>query len=1267
MVGDFVAKATELSNALQHTVNHLQTIQQELERSNPVAALQIKLEFIKSTKDRFEALEAALSRHSTSVSGDTLVEKLENIRIKIVDKNFTQLKNWNLSNNVIASTQEEIGNILAILQRWNTAKSKIKEVQGAVEANDKDSATTLLDLWTPPGEEDADTLTTLVEDFAAAVRLYVRVLNRFPDTPSILKVVPGEVGNAKGSLKGKIQFDKETPIGPFYGVFNTKVGDDNTATNEDVYRHPEIGVRNAINDVYAGRDVVVLGYGVSGSGKSYTLLGEQSSDTTKDKNGIAQMFLEEFAKTEKFKQGKHTISMCVKELYGTTPSLHPDIGSALMSGSIYEYAPTVMIQKKNLKNPTTSTIIEYEAERDRRRKRNPKHTIRAVTSDTIDTVRHSYNDDQTWDVVAVSSPQSIEDITEPVAHGVNAVDLACSLDPCKFVGLTNPLADFKKVYQKVQDLRSSRKLKVKQKSKLFYGEAEVGVKTPFVIRIDFDKLNQALVERFPNELVKFDEASRNANKMFGAEQKRDTVWEMPLDKHGDEGFMTSTERDDSNNPTEIILPRVYQHPLASVSFRDASVETLRNFDHEKSTPNNPRSSRGILFLVFRIQLEEGKVAHLTIADFPGVEDPTAIARAFGPGKFDTEEQALSRIRYHPPFTQFSRNDDWTYGKETDIVGRKVRDPFTKTEQYVEYDMRKPEIGFAGGRYSRRIESVTKQTLEENQNISGYKTPDGDVIGTFKILKTKNETTKFSDYLEGDASIKIEPSKELPIKVTYMQQEYKIIGTTRYKVAKVAILQRTDRTTTRTPPKPSTHSDRLRIKCTTLLHNNKQILVPTEWLILKSVLAYQEPVPLTPDEFKTVREGQYINTMLAHLKAFIAKSSGQTSSWCTSHDTASIDWQNNPAFYWSNSIERIFPFTSLDGSNAVMQGSRWKGYIPTRIKVVQVMVPEQDLSTTNLKNCTENQHIAQLFAGPFLSSADMWVRQIKDNNSNLKLNSLNGENGVGQKTTDRAVFELTRGHAWFKWFQTLDANGFTNEPEPTRGNVLLIELLSALTSAKSVNSEKNERRAKLLRKDPKIIVMNMLRTDDDGQSRGDAIRDSANYTNSLRVDMASGLPEKLQVCGNHYPFKNIPVSPTPLPEADLGDYDHTFIPEHLFRAWAALERRYDRKPIPAEEIEAMRNDYTVLLSLMYYHVQYKCGLRIKSTYRSYGPYAILAAPEDLQAGKTEEQKQKEQAAQARAAALKTGLAALEEACTDLGPNCQAQMMSQFEQYLNQKYG
>jgi len=107
---------------------------------------------------------------------------------------------------------------------------------------------------------------------------------------------------------------------------------------------------------------------------------------------------------------------------------------------------------------------------------------------------------------------------------------------------------------------------------------------------------------------------------------------------------------------------------------------------------------------------------------------------------------------------------------------------------------------------------------------------------------------------------------------------------------------------------------------------------------------------------------------------------------------------------------------------------------------------------------------------------------------------------------------------------------------------------------------------------------------------------------------------------------------------------------------------------------MRNDYSILLSLMYHHVRYECNLRINATFttgsgpteKSYGPYAILAAPEDLQAGKTEEQKQKEQAAQAKEAALKTGLAALEEACKDLGPDCKTQMLSQFEKYLSTKF-
>ena len=1181
MVGDFVAKATALSNALQHTVNHLQTIQQELERSNPVAALQIKLERIESTRDRFEALEAALSRHCTSVSGDTLVDKLENIKSKIVDEDFTQLKNWNLSNNVIASTQEEIGNILAILERWNTAKSQIVAVQNAVDANDKDSATTLLKAWTTPLEEDADTLTTLVEDFAAAVRLYVRVLNRFPDTPSILKVVPGEVGDAKGSLKGKIQFDKETPIGPFYGVFNTKVGDDNTATNEDVYRHPEIGVRNAINDVYAGRDVVVLGYGVSGSGKSYTLLGEQSGES--DQNGIAQMFLDDFAKTKKFKEGKHTISMCVKELYGTTPSLHPDIGSALMSGSIYEFAPTEMIREIILSNSTTSTKIEYEAKKDRKWKRIPKHTIRAVTSDTIDTVRHSYNDDQIWDFVAVSSPQSIEDITTHVAHNVNAVDLACSLDPCKFVRLTNPLADFKKVYQKVQDLRSSRKLTIEKNqngnSMLYYKDTEVGEYFPndgqILLKMEDIGYSLLLEQLLDNEggggysmqetrreklYTTFMSGQSEVKTLIVEGTEKDIVkWRFPIDENNDEGFMLST------NENTIILPRIFQRKSASVRPNISAVETLRNFDHEKSTPNNPRSSRGILFLVFRIQLANGEVAHLTIADFPGVEDPTAIAKAFAPGKFETEEQALSNIRYHPPYAQESQYDAWSY---------------CKTAAHGGYSDKSAKTASIDGK-TRLLETIGSNTHFKFKE--GQKFTMGDTTYTLQTIKAEMLT--------------FEP-RALHKKETV----------------------------------------RLKLK-------NK------EWTHANPAVIYQDPVPLTPDQFKTVREGQYINTMLAHLKAFIGKSNGRTSSWSTTHDTSLIDWQNNPAFYWSEHIEHVFPWRLSYVSTPTDYAHFTYKHFPTRFDVKKQFDPERP----KLNGCPSNGFLSKTFAAPFTSSADMWIRQVREVqghapaiSSNECLTDQGCANppckiacniGIASKTITRALYELSHSYNWLKWFQSLDANGFTNKKEPTRGNILLIELLSGMISAKSVDSSKNAERATQIRKDPKIIVMNMLRTDGGG-SRGESIRASANYTNSLRVDATSRLPKTKYLCENEYPLKKIPV---------LGsDVDHhKHVPEPLFRAWAGFQTWKPEGLEPAD-IEAQRNTLGTFTLLME-KVQYGC----KTLKELIGSIPDTRTDSEIQA---------EKAAQAKAAALKTGLAALEKACKGLGTDCKNQMMSQFRQFL-----
>ena len=53
--------------------------------------------------------------------------------------------------------------------------------------------------------------------------------------------------------------------GPFYGVFGPTEDHAISYPNQDIYNDTNVGVKNAIMDVLQGRDVILLGYGVSGS------------------------------------------------------------------------------------------------------------------------------------------------------------------------------------------------------------------------------------------------------------------------------------------------------------------------------------------------------------------------------------------------------------------------------------------------------------------------------------------------------------------------------------------------------------------------------------------------------------------------------------------------------------------------------------------------------------------------------------------------------------------------------------------------------------------------------------------------------------------------------------------------------------------------------------------------------------------------------------------------------------------------------------------
>ena len=60
--------------------------------------------------------------------------------------------------------------------------------------------------------------------------------------------------------------------------------------------------------------------------------------------------------------------------------------------------------------------------------------------------------------------------------------------------------------------------------------------------------------------------------------------------------------------------------------------------------------------------------------------------------------------------------------------------------------------------------------------------------------------------------------------------------------------------------------------------------------------------LNIEQFKSVREGKYIDTMLSHLRSFVGKSSGRLPSWSTVQ--VSDEWEKNPSYFWMPSISDI---------------------------------------------------------------------------------------------------------------------------------------------------------------------------------------------------------------------------------------------------------------------------------------------------------------------------------------------------------------------------
>lgn len=897
-----------------------------------------------------------------------------------------------LSRNAVLMSAQEVRDILTVRRKLD---AMVETLAGFDEKSEQEYVGILSrrDDWvlTP---EDADTLTQRIEDFVAAVRVYVRISNIDRESKRD-PIVSGPPTTA--THQGTVTVDGKA-LGPFYGVFGPGSTGNISASNEQVWGDTKIGVRNAVLDVFDGRDVLIMGYGVSGAGKTYTLLGTRGSEHRRAVDGIAQHFLREAAA----RADVLSIGVCVKELYGLTPSLQPDLENALMTGAVYEYCPQSFVKRVdtswNNMSTTSSrkrqgsdvwyqdTVCSMNVERRNTRLESTGNltypgphlrdsnshgpmlfTPRDMVDDDGQPLRPSdYSRSEPWTVVATSAPQSLsddiihvaeryDDVAQRQGAPVTGLSFALTVDHFKFVNIKHGDAvdNFRSIYDEVQNLRKARALR-EDSGILYYGGENVGdvhvdprtkIKS---LDIDLGKLFERLKHHGNDFGLRLwsDGSSNLTNKEIkhiiryaGGTLLQSGLYRFGIDKGGDEGFMAST------TPHRYILPRIFQRQVASAEYRSPAIETLRSFDHEKSTPNNPESSRGNLLLIFRIATNNGKVGYLTIADFPGVEFPDNIARGFG-----YQGGPLSEIRYHPPYTQRGQG--------------------------------------AFDKWSTPSDRETKQRGE-----------------------TKNELT---------------------------------------------------------------------------------------------------PVPLTMDEWRTVREGAFIDTMLAHLRLFLRKSSGNTSSWCSIHDVerAEMRWHGNPVFFWPGPSVQKMDISQKSGDEASWEEKKFFNMVP--IYTRNDVYGRKKIAEGRGDDTEPYKPVTDVLAAPFYWSGNIWGRRMHPNKT-PSVNRLIGD--LRDAVSDRMLFEVAAVNRWYTWYETLDEQKRTLQPEPTRRAILLIELLEAVTTRKTLFSQDRS-----LHKDPKIIVMNLLRADnDDNDIRGDAVRKSVEYANSLRVDYEddSGAPvaetKTQQVC------------------------------------------------------------------------------------------------------------------------------------------------------------
>lgn len=234
---------------------------------------------------------------------DILKERIGKNRLKEIKEKFNKLRNefeQRLKILDIPSQGKQLKELEKYLDKDNYLIEEIKNNKKSQEIVEFcEGINTTLKFYEETKEKFNEfdlELTNIYEDLSGAVRVYIRIKKHDKDTGII---------TAKGKCVDVWCGEQKNRFGPFYGVYPSNMTNLSiyTGNEEDVKEKMDVnsshpGLFSTINQIKEGYSIVLFGYGLSGSGKTFTLLGDEKNNI----KGILHYALEKLgAKTIKIK------------------------------------------------------------------------------------------------------------------------------------------------------------------------------------------------------------------------------------------------------------------------------------------------------------------------------------------------------------------------------------------------------------------------------------------------------------------------------------------------------------------------------------------------------------------------------------------------------------------------------------------------------------------------------------------------------------------------------------------------------------------------------------------------------------------------------------------------------------------------------------------------------------------------------------------------------------------------------------------------------